>query len=74
VATLARTGAVEEVPGRTTGEYRTLVRQARPAVAEPFADATDRFERAWYGNDDVGPADAADFRTVADRVTTGSSS
>ena len=74
VATLARTGAVEEVPGRTAGEYRALVRQARPAVAEPFADATDRFERAWYGNDDVRSEDAAAFREVAERVTTGSSS
>lgn len=74
VATLARTGAVEEVPGRTTGEYRVLVGRTRPAVAEPFADATDRFERAWYGNDDVQPEDTAAFRAVAERVTTGSPS
>lgn len=71
VASLARTGVVEEVPGRTAGEYRVLVRQARPAVAEPFADATDRFERAWYGNAETGADDAAAFRDVAERVAPG---
>lgn len=74
VATLARGGVVEEVPGRTAGEYRALVRQARPAVAEPFADATDRFERAWYGNAETGADDAAAFRAVAERVASGPAS
>lgn len=70
VATLARTGVVEEVPGRTAGEYRTLVRHARPAAAEPFDSATDLFERSWYGNAETGPADASSFRDLAERATT----
>ena len=69
VATLARTGVVEEVPGRTTGEYRSLVGHARPGVAEPFGGATDLFERAWYGNADTGPEETSAFRDLADRVT-----
>ena len=69
VATLARTGVVEEVPGRTAGEYRTLVTRTKPPVAEPFAGATDLFERAWYGSEDTGPDDRDAFRRLADRVT-----
>jgi hypothetical protein len=69
VAALAGRGVVDEVPGRTAGEYRTLVAQARPPVAEPFAGATDLFERAWYGSADTGPDDSAAFRRLADRVT-----
>ena len=68
VAGLARRGVVEEVPGRTAGEYRTLVAQARPPVAEPFAGATDLFERAWYGSAETGPDDSTAFRRLADRV------
>lgn len=70
VATLARTGVIEEVPGRTTGEYQSLVRHARPTVAEPFAGATELFERAWYGNAETGPEETSAFRDLADRVTT----
>ena len=73
VATLASRGVVEEVPGRTTGEYRTLVRRSRPAVDEPFTGATDLFERAWYGSQETGPEDASAFRDLADRVTAGGS-
>ena len=71
VARLARAGVVEEVPGRTAGEYRTLVASARPPVAEPFAGATTVFERAWYGNEDTGPDDSASLRRLADQVTAG---
>jgi hypothetical protein len=69
VASLARRGVVEEVPGRTAGEYRVLVGRARPEVAAPFAGATDLFERAWYGGDESGPDDATAFRDLAARVT-----
>jgi hypothetical protein len=71
VARLARAGVVEEVPGRTAGEYRTLVASARPPVAEPFAGATSLFERAWYGHEDTGADDSSSFRALADRVTAG---
>ncbi|HVF33061.1 MAG TPA: DUF4129 domain-containing protein [Acidimicrobiales bacterium] len=69
VATLARTGVVEEVPGRTAGEYRTLVARAKAPVAQPFTDATDLFEQAWYGFGETGAAESAAFRRLADRVT-----
>jgi hypothetical protein len=71
VAGLAGAGVVEELPGRTAGEYRALVSRARPAAAEPFAGATDLFERAWYGGEDTGPDDTATFRDLAARVEAG---
>jgi hypothetical protein len=71
IASLARDGVIDEVPGRTAGEYRLVVGQARPAVADPFAGATDLFERAWYGNEDTGPEAASSFRRLADRVVGG---
>jgi hypothetical protein len=71
VAGLAGAGVVEEIPGRTAGEYRLLVRQSRPAVDEPFGGATDQFERAWYGEADTGPDDTAAIRALADRVAAG---
>ena len=71
IAALARVGVVEEIPGRTAGEYRMLVRGTRPTVDEPFAGATDLFERAWYGDEATGPEEASDFRGLADRVRAG---
>ena len=68
VAELAGRGLVEEVPGRTTGEYRTGVARAVPSAAEPFARATRLFEDAWYAAEDVGPAEAAQVRELGDRV------
>lgn len=74
IAALAGAGVVDEVPGRTAGEYRTLVRGTRPAVDEPFAGATDLFERAWYGDEPTGPDESADFRGLAERVRAGARS
>ena len=73
IAALARDGVVEEIPGRTAGEYRALVRGARPQAAEPMAGATDLFERAWYGEVATGPDEASDFRRLAERVRSGAS-
>ena len=73
IAALAGVGVVDEIPGRTAGEYRTLVRGARPHVDEPFAGATDLFERAWYGDEPTGPEESSDFRGLAERVRTGAS-
>ena len=71
IARLAGAGVVDEIPGRTAGEYRTLVGGARPQVGEPFAGATDLFERAWYGDEATGPDESSDFRSLADRVRQG---
>src|SRR4029450_4451834 len=46
---LASRGLVEEVPGRTAGEYRRQVGRALPEAATDFAGATELFEVAWYG-------------------------
>ena len=68
VADLAGRGLVEEVPGRTAGEYRGEVGRALPAAAAAFAGATELFERAWYGHHPAGPDEAARLRDLAARV------
>ncbi|HZD70608.1 MAG TPA: DUF4129 domain-containing protein [Actinomycetes bacterium] len=68
LADLAGRGLVEEVPGRTAGEYRGEVRRNAPAAAEAFSGATELFERAWYGRAPTGAADANRFRDLAGRV------
>ncbi len=71
VAELADRGLVEEVAGRTAGEYRTEMADAAPGVSAPFAGATELFERAWYGDEPTGRDDAARFRGLADEVLAG---
>lgn len=61
VARLALGGAVEEVPGRTVGEYRAQVQQRRPDLLGPFGQASEVFERVWYAQ---RPAEQDDVRTV----------
>ena len=68
VADLAARGLVEEVPGRTAGEYRRQVGRAVPAAAADFAGATELFEVAWYGRADTGAQQAAHLRDLSDRV------
>jgi hypothetical protein len=68
VADLAARGLVEEVPGRTAGEYRREVGRAVPAAASDFAGATELFEVAWYGHADTGAREAAHLRDLSDRV------
>jgi hypothetical protein len=64
---LAR-GMVRDLPGRTSGEYRTDVAVNLPVAAEDFAAATELFERAWYGDVPTGPDECARFRRLADQV------
>jgi hypothetical protein len=68
VADLARRGVLEEIPGRTAGEYRAELSGALPSAAPPFAGATELFERAWYGHGPTGATDTDRFRDLADRV------
>jgi hypothetical protein len=74
VADLAQRGLVDEVPGRTTGEYRAEVGQNVPKVAPEFGGATELFEAAWYGNRPTGEQESARFRELADRVLGGARS
>lgn len=68
VAELAARGLVEEVPGRTTGEYRAAVARSLPAVADPFSQATRLFEDAWYAAVEIGQAESARARALGDTV------
>lgn len=74
VADLAQRGLVDEVPGRTTGEYRAEVNENVPTVAPEFGGATELFEAAWYGNRPTGEEESARFRQLADRVLVGAKS
>ena len=71
MADLAERGILEEVPGRTAGEYRSELSLAAPGVAREFAGATDLFEAAWYGNRPTGEPEAGLFRDLAGRVLAG---
>ena len=68
VADLAGRGLLNEVPGRTAGEYRAELRDALPAASPSFTGATELFEGAWYGRRPTGEADAAHLRDLADHV------
>jgi hypothetical protein len=68
VAELAGRGIVEEIPGRTSGEYRRDVGAAVPNAASAFDGATRAFEEAWYGARPIGPGDPAAFEDLSQRV------
>lgn len=71
VAELADRGLVEDLAGRTAGEYRADVSGAVPSVGATFAGATELFERAWYGDRPPGEDDAVRLRALADDVLAG---
>jgi Domain of unknown function (DUF4129) len=68
VADLAGRGLVEEVPGRTAGEYRVAVERNAPLAGQAFAGATELFERAWYGRTPTGAGEVTRFRDLAGSV------
>jgi hypothetical protein len=68
VADLAARGLLEEVPGRTAGEYRGEVSRSLPAAAADFAGVTELFERAWYGRRATGAQEAGRVRELSRRV------
>jgi predicted lipid-binding transport protein (Tim44 family) len=68
IADLARRGVVDELPGRTSGEYLGEVGRNLPKAAEAFGGATEVFERAWYGRRPTGAGEAASFRELAGSV------
>lgn len=70
VAELAEAGLVEEVPGRTAGEYRIEIAGTLPEASVALAGATELFENAWYGHRPTEEREAADFRQLADQVLT----
>jgi hypothetical protein len=68
VAELAARGLVDEVPGRTAGEYRRELRRNLPDAAADFAGATELFELAWYGRGETGAREASLVRELSGRV------
>ena len=68
IAGLARSGLVEEAPGRTTGEYLALIRAELPEAAAPAEALTRAFDAAWYGSAPVGPDEVQTLRADAERV------
>lgn len=68
VAGLASSGGVDEVPGRTVGEYRAQVREHRPELLDDFVRASDVFERVWYARRGADPHDVATVLDVAARL------
>jgi hypothetical protein len=71
VAELSARGLVEEVPGRTTGEYRRAVTSNLPGAASVFGQATDLFERAWYGDAVTTAEDDGRFRSLVSETLAG---
>lgn len=69
IADLAASGVLEEIPGRTAGEYLDevagTVGEAAGAV-DSFEAVTRAFEAAWYGDGAVDAGDAATVRERAD--------
>jgi hypothetical protein len=51
VAELADRRLIDQVPGRTSGDYDRAVRALVPEAAEQFSSATRLFERCWYGHE-----------------------
>ena len=72
VAGLVEQGRVDDVPGRTAGEYRTEIDTTLPEAAVDFTEATYLFEDAWYGDEPTGRAENERFRALADAVVTAS--
>ena len=68
VGDLARLGLLDEIPGRTTGEERGQLRATAPVAAPDFTDATELFDRTWYGDEPTGPNQDDRFRALAGTV------
>ena len=66
VRTLIDDRILDDLPGRTTGEYRTEFVRARPANAGAFAELTELFEAVWYGGVETDAADNQRFRRLVE--------
>lgn len=68
IADLAADGVLQEVPGRTAGEYLEAVRTARPSSAQAMAAVTATFQAAWYGHERVDAEALATLEEQAARA------
>ncbi len=70
IARLAERGVIEEIPGRTAGEYRRDVHLSLPSASTAFGEATDLFEAAWYGGRSASAGEHDSFVELSQRVGT----
>lgn len=68
VARLVTDGVLDDIPGRTAGEYRTELTARRPECADLIAAVTSRFETTWYGGAPVEAAAGDDFAAACTRL------
>lgn len=68
IARLVIDGVVGDVPGRTTGEYRSLLTDRLPGEAGTVERITEQFDVAWYGGGAVDAADHDRFATECRRL------
>lgn len=69
LADLIDRGLIEDIAGRTPGEYRRDLQAGAPSeVAEPFSSATDLFEAIWYGPEDADRTHLGRFEENERRV------
>ena len=68
VGSLIDDGVLADIPGRTTGEYRSEFMAARPADGAAFRELTDLLEAVWYGGVETDAADNQRFRELAVRA------
>jgi hypothetical protein len=71
VSELVERELVDDVPGRTAGEYRAEVGAGLPAVAPAFSEASDLFELAWYADAPTGAEENRRIRGLTDQVLEG---
>ena len=71
LARMVEEQVVDDTPGRTAAEYRTILSSRLPHVGAPLADVTERFERTWYGGVPVGAADHEAFAAACRSVEAG---
>ncbi len=69
VGDLIAAGLLEDVPGRTTGEYRRDLAVRAPDRSSAFDEATELFELAWYADRATGPDENRRFQELALGVT-----
>lgn len=68
LADFAAAGLLDEVAGRTAGEYLAAVRADAPQAGEAFTEVTRRFEAAWYGHTQTTQSDVRAFAQAGARA------
>lgn len=63
IRTMVDRGVLEDVPGRTTGEYRRYVRDRYPELEVDFDRASRLFDEVWYADRAASSESVATVRT-----------